>query len=294
MKPQIIGLGLSGLIGSRIVELLEKEYEFIDLRISKGIDITKKETLETVKNYKNAKFVLHLAAKADVDDCEKDKNLGINGDAWKINVIGTENVANLCLSEKKIMIYISTDAVFDGTKKQGEKYSEEDIPNPINWYAKTKYEGEKVVMESGIGYLIARLAYPYRAQYEIKKDFVRVFLDILDKGLAIKAVTDHIFCPTFIDDIAFAIDALVKNNTRGIYHVVGSSGVTPYEAALKIAEVFGLNKNLIGRTTREEFFKDRAPRPFNSALQNGKIEALGIKMSTFEQGLIKIRKQLKI
>ena len=293
-KPQIIGIGLSGLIGSRIVELLEKEYKFIDLSISKGIDITRIETLGIIKNYKDAKFVLHLAAKVDVDGCEKDKNLGKDGDAWKLNVIGAENVANVCLSENKVMIYISTDAVFDGTKKQEERYSEEDIPNPINWYAKTKYEGEKVVQQVGLQHIVVRLAYPYRAEYQIKKDFFREFLDRLNRGQEIKAVTDHIFCPTFIDDIAYAIDTLVKNNTRGIYHVVGSSTVSPYEAALKIAEVFGLNKSLISKTTREQFFKDRAPRPFNSALQNGKIEALGVKMSTFEQGLIKIRKQLKI
>lgn len=293
-KPQIIGLGLSGLIGSRIVELLSDKYEFIDLSISKGIDITKKETLEAVKNYKDAKFVLHLAAKVDVDGCEEDKELGKNGDAWRLNVEGVRNVASLCLSEGKVMIYISTDAVFDGAKKQGEEYSEDDFPNPINWYAKTKYEGEKIVQEMGLQYMVVRLAYPYRAQYEIKKDFVKTIRERLEKNLPVAAVEDHIMTPTFIDDIAYALDVLITNNSNGIFHVVGSQSLSPYEASIKIAEAFNLDKDLISKTTREEFFSQRAPRPFNSALQNGKIEALGIKMSTFDQGLVKIKKQLKI
>ncbi|PIR80320.1 MAG: hypothetical protein COU25_00850 [Candidatus Levybacteria bacterium CG10_big_fil_rev_8_21_14_0_10_35_13] len=293
-KPQIIGLGLSGLIGSRIVELLSDKYKFIDLSISKGVDITRIETLEIIKNYKEAKFVLHLAAKANVDGCEKDKVLGKDGSAWKLNVEGVKNVAEVCLSENKKIIYVSTDFVFDGTKKMGEKYSEDDTPNPINWYAKTKYEGEKAVQNSGADYVIARFAYPYRAFYELKKDFVRVIKERLEQGQQFNAVEDHIITPTFIDDIAYALDVLIKKGSSGIFHIVGSESLSPYEASLKIADVFGLNKSLINKTTRDEFFKDKATRPFNLALKNDKISKLGVKMSTFEEGLIKLHKQLKI
>ncbi len=293
MKPKIIGLGLSGLVGSRIVELLNEKYEFIDLSISKGIDISKKNTLEVIKNYKDAKFVLHLAAKADVDGCEKDKDLGQDGDAWKLNVEGVENVANLCKSESKKIIYISTDFVFDGTKKEGEYYIEEDTPNPINWYAKTKFEGEKVVQKSGAEYIIARLAYPYRAKFDIKKDFVKAIIDRLQNGDSVKGVVDHIFCPTFIDDMALAFDKLIENNAAGIYHMVGSEALTPYDAAHKIADVFGFDKSLISKITREKFFANRAPRPFNLALRNDKITKLGVRMKAFEEGLAEVKKQLE-
>ena len=291
-KPQVIGLGLNGLVGSRVTELLSDRYDFVSLSRETGVDITDPQTLTAIKNYSDANFVLHFAAKADVDGCEEDKSLGEQGDAWKINVIGAENVAEICRETGKKMIYISTDTVFDGEKPEGESYSEEDLPNPINWYAKTKYEGEKMVEASGADYAIARLAYPYRAKFDVKKDFMRAIWDRLKSNQEVKAVTDHIFCPTFIDDLAGAIDALISTDSMGIYHVVGGQSITPYDAALKIAQIFDLNKNLISQTTREEFFKDRAPRPFNLALNDGKIEKLGVKMKGFEEGLNTIKSQL--
>ncbi len=290
MKPKIIGLGLSGLVGSRITELLS-DYEFINLSRSTGVDITDVGSLTALKNYPDAKFVIQFSAKADVDACEKDKELGEEGEAWKINVEGTKNVSEICRELGKKIIYISTDFVFDGNKVEGESYSETDLPNPINWYSKTKYEGEKKVEKSGAPYIILRLAFPYRAQFEPKKDFVRAIIDKLKNGEEIKGVTDQIFCPTLIDDIAYAIDALIKNDATGIYHAVGDQALTPYEAAIKIAEEFGLDSGLVSRVTREEFFKDRAPRPFNLQLRNARIGELGVKMKGFDEGLVEIKSQ---
>jgi dTDP-4-dehydrorhamnose reductase len=293
MKPKIIGLGLNGLVGTRVAELLSNKYEFISLSRSTGVDITNKSTLGIIGDLKEADFVLHFAAKADVEGCEKDKELGENGEAWRINVSGTENVVDYCRDFGKKMIYISTDFVFDGDKPKGEFYTEEDSPNPINWYAKTKYEGEKIIEKSGSDYVILRIAYPYRANFEVKKDFMRAIKDRLENGEQVKAVTDHYFCPTFIDDIAHAIDKLVEDDAMGIYHAVGSEVLSPYDAAMKISDAFSLDRSLISKTTRDEFFANRAPRPFNLALRNDKIQKLGVKMKGFEEGLLAIGSQLK-
>lgn len=290
MKHKIIGLGLNGLVGSRITELLN-DYEFINLSRSTGVDITNPQSLTSLKNYPDAKFVIQFSAKADVDACEKDRALGEEGEAWKINVAGTENVSEICRELGKKIIYISTDFVFDGEKEKGEFYTETDTPNPINWYSQTKFEGEKKVEKSGAPYIILRLAFPYRAKFESKKDFLRAIIDKLKDGEEIKGVTDQIFCPTFIDDIAYAIDSLIKNDTTGIYHAVGSQALTPYEAAIKIAEEFGLDSGLVSRVNREEFFKDRAPRPFNLQLRNARIGELGVRMKGFDEGLAEIKSQ---
>lgn len=292
-KPQIIGLGLNGLVGSRITEVLSDKYEFVSLSRSNGIDITDSGSLTKIKDYPLANFVLHLAAKTDVDGCEKDKEQGIQGEAWKINVEGARNVAEICRELGKKMIYVSTDFVFDGEKQEGEVYTETDLPNPLNWYAETKFQGEKAVEGSGADYIILRIAYPYRARFNVKKDFFRAISDRLKEGLEVKAVTDHIFCPTFIDDIAKVFDAVIKNDATGIYHAVGSEALTPYEASVKIAEVFGLPKDLISKTNRKEFFQDRALRPFNLTLGNDKIQKLGVEMLGFEEGLRIIKSQLQ-
>ncbi len=283
---KILGTGLDGLVGSRIVELLSSKHEFENLSLSTGIDITnKKVVLEKIKN-SDAKIVLHLAAKTNVDSCELDRALGEKGDAWKINVTGTQNIVDACLQSNKKIIYISTDFVFDGTR---EAYSEEDIPNPLNWYAQTKYAGEKIVQNSKTPWMIIRIAYPYRISFE-RLDFVRAILKRLQEGLLVAAVADHIFTPTYIDDIAFAIDALIENNSEGIFHVVGSQSLTPYDASLLIAREFDLDVSKVSKTTRSEFFSNRAPRPFQLVLKNDKILKLGVRMRTFEEGIKEILK----
>lgn len=287
---KILGTGLTGLVGSRIVELLRDKYEFENLSRSSGVDISdKNQVLEKIKN-SDAQIVLHLAGKTNVDECELEKPLGEKGEAWKINVEGTKNVAEACQAEGKKLIYISTDFVFGGEK---ESYSEEDVPNPVNWYAQTKYEGEKIVQGLKTPWLITRIAYPYRTDFT-KIDFVRAILGRLREGKSVAALTDHIFTPTFIDDIAFALSALIDSNSQGIFHVVGSQSLTPFEAVNLIADEFGLDKSKISETTRSEFFNNRAPRPFQLALKNDKIIKLGVRMRTFEEGLREIRDQIKL
>ena len=290
---KILGTGLSGLVGSRIVELLKPQHEFKNLGHETGTDITDKERVIQVVNDSHASVLLHFAAKTDVDGCEKDKALGKDGEAWKINVLGTQNVIEGCRQGKKKIIYISTDFVFDGGKNPQEAYQETDIPNPLNWYGQTKYEAEKLVQSSDLDWAVVRIAYPYRAFFQ-KTDFVRSIINKFQNRENMHAVTDHIMTPTFIDDIAFVLNQLIDKNAEGIYHVVGSQYITPYDAAKLIAQELGLDNRLIKRTTREEYFLGKAPRPFNLALKNDKIQGLGIKMRIFEEGLKEVKSQMKI
>ncbi len=282
---KIFTIGGSGLVGSRITEVLKDKYEFSDLSVSSGVDITKPESLAGIKSDLEHSIVILLAAKSDVDGCEKDKDLGDSGAAWKINVGGVQNIVDSCRSAKKKLIYISTDFVFDGSTNAEYRYTETDKPNPINWYGETKYRGEEIVKNSGLDFIIARIAYPYRKEFVAKKDFVRAIIERLKNSQPVAAVTDHIFSPTYIDDIAIVLDKLIETNSTGIFHVTGSQSLSPYEAAVLIAGKFGLDKFLITKTTRAEYFEEKAPRPFNVAMNNGKIKKLGINMKMFEEGL---------
>lgn len=288
MNIPILATGLSGLVGTRIVELLSDRFDFQDLSYDTGVDITNPDSV--IKMFKNSqsRVVLHMAAKTDVDGCEDDKLLGEEGGAWLVNVLGTKNIIEAAKETGKHVIYISTDFVFDGTKKV---YSEDDDPNPVNWYAVTKYEGEKLVTEAQGS--VVRISYPYRAFYSPKKDFLARILDVLREGKTLMGVTDHIFTPTFIDDIAQALSVFLTRTLPGTYHVVGSSCLTTFEAVTLIAKVFGYKANIVA-TTRSDYFKDRAFRPFCLRLNNDKIKHLGISMRTFEQGLIQVKNQLQM
>ncbi|MEX2013238.1 MAG: SDR family oxidoreductase [Candidatus Levyibacteriota bacterium] len=284
---KILGTGLSGLVGSRIVELLKTSYNFE----SSVVDITDKENIQNKIKNSDAEIILHLAAKTNVDGCEEEKDLEKESEAWKINVSGTESVARASLESGKKLIYVSTDFVFDG-EKDGP-YIEEDVPNPVNFYAKTKYEGEKKVQEVCQDFLIVRIAYPYRANFE-RTDFMRAILGRLKDNKPIAGIVDHIFTPTFVDDVAVGLDVLIKNDARGIYHLAGGSSLSPHEASLKIAEVFNLDKSLISKTTRGEYFMGKARRPFKLALKNDRIEELGVSTRSFEEGLKAVKEQLKL
>lgn len=290
MKQKIIGVGITGLVGSRIVEKTTDVFEFTNASCETGVDITNYNTLIEPIEKNDARIAIHLAAKTNVDACEEDKILDKNGPAWKINVEGTKNVIEACQKSNKKIIYISTDYVFDGTK---ESYTEEDEPSPINWYGQTKYEGERLVKSSGLSFLICRLAYPYRAKFDAKKDFVRTIIDKLKNKERVNLMIDHIFTPTFIDDIADAIKVLIQGNYEGIFHLTGSQFLSPYEAGVEIARVFKLDSSLIGETTSLKYLKDRAPRPLKLAISNDKITSIGAKFLTFNDGLKVVKKQME-
>ena len=291
-SKNIIGIGLSGLVGTRIQEVL-KEYSFSAFSTEQGIDITKSDSLKEIEEHPASKVLL-LAAKADVDGCEADKSLGENGPAWMINVLGAQNIVDVCKKTNKKLYYISTDFVFNGDDTPEGGYVEQSKPDPINWYGRTKYEAEKIVSDSGLDHTIIRLAYPYRAVFEGKKDFFRAIRDRLKDGQGVKAISDHYFSATFLDDFASALGVLFQRNESGTFHVVGTERITPYDAAILIAEKYNLDSSLIAKTTREEYFQGKAARPFDLHLNNDKIRKLGCEMRSFSDGLDSILDQEKI
>ncbi len=291
MKQKIIGTGLSGLVGSRVVDLLNSSYEFEDISRKTGTDITDRNAVSSRIKNSDADVVIHMAAFTNVDGAEEQKSLGEASEPWKMNVLGTEHVVAACEETGKKLIYISTDFVFDGEHTPNGGYTEEDIPNPLNWYARTKYEGEKRVQNAKNPWIIVRIAYPYRAQFE-KNDFFRAMKNRLVQGLEIKAITDHTYCPTFIDDVAYGLEKLLEANATGIYHLTGNQSLSPHEAALLIAKTFDLDTSLVGTTTRGEYFQGKAERPFDLSMNNAKIKQLGVTLHGFEEGLQLIKQQL--
>ncbi|OGG00517.1 hypothetical protein A2Y99_03715 [Candidatus Gottesmanbacteria bacterium RBG_13_37_7] len=288
MKIPILTTGCSGLVGSRVADILQHKYLFEDLSLATGINITHLDELEKHIASSRADVILHMAAKTDVDSCEDDKAYGEEGAAWMVNVVGTENVVNCAEKFNKRVIYISTDFVFDGNK---EYFSESDLPNPVNWYGETKLEGENIVLNSGNASII-RIAYPYKKDVLEKKDFVHRIWDNIVLGKQIFGVSDHVITPTFIDDIALVLDIFLERKLTGIFHAVGGESLTAYEAADNIGKVFG-KKAKIKAITRSEYFQGRAFRPFKLALKNDKIRQLGIRMKTFSEGLEIIKETVK-
>lgn len=283
---KILGTGLSGLVGSRVVEILSSDWQFTNLSLDTGIDITNKDSLTEIFEKADYEWVFHFAAYTDVDLAEKQKDQGELSLAWKVNVQATDNIVTLCKEHNKRLLYISTDYVFDGKK---EFYTEEDTPNPLGWYGKTKYEGEKLVQRLREKSLIIRIANPYRAKPVGKTDFVHKIRDKLQNGESLVSPVDQIITPTFIDDIANGIYQCITKGLSGIFHIVGADSLSAYDASIQINEIFNCKKTNLGKTTCKDFFLDRAPRPCCAVLKHDKISKYGITPHTFRLGLEKVK-----
>lgn len=277
-KLKISGTGLTGLVGSRIVELLKDDFNFTPIPFS-DMDITNKDAVNRKLFETDFDIFLHAAAYTNVDGAEQDHDT-----AYNLNVTGTKNVFETVTNKRKKFMYISTDFVFDG---QHAPATESSAPNPISIYGRTKLEGEQIVGHNG---MIVRISYPYRAIFDQKKDVVRSIIDLLKSGTRIKGITDQILTYTFIDDIAFSLKHLLTNFSPEIYHVVGADSQNGYDSILQICDVFGLDKSKVDQTTYGEFYANKAARPKNGTTISTKNNFYPMK--TLHDGLLELKKQM--
>lgn len=289
-KSTLLVTGLSGLVGSRFRQLYGDKYEFINLDLTSGIDITDAKSVEQIFNeYRHARAVIHLAAFTNLNAAQE-QNGDKQGVCYKVNVVGTKVVAQAAAKVGMYLVHISTDYVFDGEKTTS--YTEEDDPNPIEWYGQTKYWAEQEVSAIGGNYVILRLAFPYQAK-PMRPDFMAKMRQGFENHSLYPLFTDHFITPTFVDDATQVFDFVVRQHPGGLYHMTGSSSHSDYEIGQIVKRVFGYEDEVRSRSLAEYLASN--PRPYQKSLKidNSKLQKeLGIKMRTLEEGLIEIKNQL--
>ncbi|MFH1280627.1 MAG: sugar nucleotide-binding protein, partial [Candidatus Beckwithbacteria bacterium] len=215
------------------------------------------------------------------------------GMVYQVNVLGTQNIAAACKKYHHYLIHISTDFVFDGQKQ--EPYTEADQPHPIEWYGQTKLWAEQKVIDSGCQNVIARLAFPFRSNFPKKPDLVRNILEKLKTNSLYPMFIDQIITPTFIDDICQVLKVFINKKPQGIYHVVGSTFLSSYDLAVKIAQVFNLKAEIKPGSFKEYLKTDPRPRNQYSKVSNAKLKKdLGITMKTIDEALLVLKGQLAV
>ncbi len=280
---KILLLGGSGLVGSSFLEQKQTEFE-IEAPTHIELDILNLNQVSEALKKSPAEVVINCIAFTNVDGAEEEKD-DTQGLVYKLNVLAVSNLAKICADNKKHLIHLSTDYVFDGAKED-LAYQEDDKPNPVNWYGMTKYLGEQEVLTSGVSFTIVRIEMPYSKSYEGKKDFARFFLQKLKNNEEIIAINDQQITPVFVPDAVNAISKLVAKKSSGIYHVASSDALTPFAFAQMLSEQTGVDKNLIKPTTFSEFNAKRvAKRPKNSWLDTSKFK------NQFGEGILKTNQE---
>jgi dTDP-4-dehydrorhamnose reductase len=282
--------GGTGLVGRDISFVLSKKYDVYIGTTHEGRkiknckivlqDITNREDLIESLEKINPNYIIHLAALTDVNLCEEKKDL-----ATKVNIEGTKNVV---LAAKKIgakIIYASTNYVFDGEKGM---YTEEDIPNPTNFYAWTKLEGEKEVLKYPNS-VVTRIC-PFGIGRE--SSFTSMIIEKLSKGERMNVFSDQFFSPLSTYDYANAIMQILDIDFTGIINIAGAERVSRYEFAKKVSEIFGLDSNLLNQIKIKDL-KESAKRPRDTSLDISKARKLFGDMPNVLSGL-KLMKENEI
>ena len=295
IKKRILVVGSNGMLGQslcrfyskqKIVRLLGCSIE--DRSFVNGFDylqsdITKRNDIKKVILDFYPDYIINASAYTNVDKSETERE-----EAWKVNVKGVEYLAEAARILDARIIHISTDYIFDG---RNGPYTENEKPNPLGYYARTKLASENALRISGVLYTILRTNVLYGSDSNCKTGFVRWLVSSLREGKEVRIVTDQINNPTFVDDLVQAISKVVEYNKTGIYNIGGKEFLSRFEFSEMIAEFFELNKNLIKPVTTDEL-KQPARRPLKSGLITLKAETeLGYKPHTIKETLAIIRKE---
>ncbi len=222
--------------------------------------------------------VLHAAAISDIDYCQNNRNI-----AEKVNTEYTRILVDLCAETGAKMVFCSTDNVFNGKKGH---YSEEDLPDPVNFYGETKLKAEKLVAGLGEKGVIARLALVMGLPVMGRgNSFLATMMDKLKAGETMNFATNEIRTPIDVITLGRALIELIDNDFSGIIHLGGSSRLTRYDMARQITERLGFPHGLI-KAVDSDIFKNRAPRPKDVSMANEKAkQVLNTPMLSLAGGL---------
>ncbi|MEW6685757.1 MAG: dTDP-4-dehydrorhamnose reductase [Candidatus Edwardsbacteria bacterium] len=252
---RILVTGAKGMLGTDLCSLLTLEHAVIGIDID-DFDITHSDTPDRIVSF-SPNIVLHLAAYTDVNGCERNPEK-----AYLVNALGTRQVALGCQQCQIPMLYISTDFVFDGEKK--EAYYEWDEPNPLNHYGHSKLAGENYIKHFLSQFFIVRTSWLFGKH---GKNFVDTILRKAKKGAKISVVNDQRGSPTYTKDLAIAISQLIESKLYGIYHISNSGNCSWYEFAKKIMEFVEIQGVKIVPVSSAEY-PSPTRRPAFSVLRN--------------------------
>ena len=273
---RILVIGAKGMLGRDLVQVLQSSFrndEVIEWDIE-DIDIQEENAIEKIEKIR-AEIVINVAAYTDVDGCE------LNGErTFAINAEGMKHIALGAQRYGAKVVYLSTDYIFDGKKK--EPYLESDSPNPLNIYGRSKWRGEQYVQGLAKDGLIVRTQWLY-GRYG--NSFVTSILRQAKERGILSIVNDQVGSPTYTVDLSKAISILIRNDARGIFHVANNDLCSWYTFGQAVLELSGLKGVKVIPISSKELGRS-ALRPSYSVLNTQKFQReTGMTMRPWHEAL---------
>lgn len=291
---KVLITGANGFLGHYLCgQLLDKGYPVVatgkgDCRLpylchplfhSTKMDFTDIAAVNEVMEAKKPDIIVHAGAISKPDECELNKAF-----ADKVNVEGTRNLLEAAGRQQAHFIFISTDFIFDGREGM---YKEEDTGDPVNYYGHTKLKAEALVKQYSFAWAIVRTVLVYGKPLTGRGNILTVVKEKLEKGEEYSVFDDQVRTPTFVEDLAAGIVAIIEKKATGIFHLSGKDILTPYQMACKAADHLHLDKSQLKKVTAADF-SQAARRPLKTGfiIEKARRE-LGYDPISFEEGLVK-------
>ncbi|MFH1797972.1 MAG: dTDP-4-dehydrorhamnose reductase [Candidatus Omnitrophota bacterium] len=243
-------------------------------------DILDTKAVKKIFDRENPDIVIHTAAFTDVDGCEKDHET-----AYLLNTETVRRIAEISKKNGAFFMFISTDFVFEGSKSK--PYVENDSPQPVNFYGKTKWEAEKEIARILEQYVIARTSWLYG---ENGRNFVDTIILKAETETFLRVVNDQTGCPTYAKDLAYALRSVILSRGKGgrdIFHISNSGWCTWYDFAREILKEIDRDGQIKVNPISSDELARPAKRPGFSALEITKFQnATGHKMRPWQEALL--------
>lgn len=275
-RKRIFITGGSGLLGGTLTGVWRERYEIlfcynrhrVSFKGARGfrLDLTDKNaTLRLLREF-SPEVILHCAALTDVDYCENHPE-----EAQVVNVETTRTLTEVANQLGAKLIYLSTEAVYEGNRG---RYSEEDPPQPINRYAKSKLEGEDAVRSGGGDWFIARTGFEgWRFHPDLgKQGFFEWLILKFQEGRPIPVFSDRYFTPFSVYNFVEVLEEVVRKNIQGLFNVEGSERCGYVEFAEIVAREFDFESSLIQPVLMENV-PSKVKRPKDTSLNISRIQS---------------------
>ncbi len=295
----ILVTGSNGLLGQKIIYALRNRTDVKCISTSRGenrmsakdgyiyesMDITDPSSVESVFEKYQPDVVINTAAMTNVDACESNRD-----EAWLLNVQSVEYIIEACKKFNTHLVHLSTDFVFDGRKGP---YVETDEPNPLSFYAHTKYEGEKLIEKSGISAAILRTIIIYGVVDDNSRSNVVLWaINSLKNKKSITVINDQFRSPTLAEDLADACVSAAMKKATGIYHVSGREVMNILDIVRIVADYFELDQSYIIPTSSADLKQPAVRPPVTGFIITKAVNELDFKPHTFIEGLAHLKNQL--
>ncbi|MCS6776228.1 MAG: dTDP-4-dehydrorhamnose reductase [Chloroherpetonaceae bacterium] len=276
MKLRILVTGANGMLGQDLCPILEEAGHEV-IRTDTGappahnralwelLDVTDVQNVRHTLLRHQPDVVIHAAAYTDVDGCERNPD-----HAFRVNALGTWNVAALCGAHHMTLCYLSTDFVFDGARST--PYTEFDPPNPINRYGASKLAGERFVAQLCRQHFIVRTAWLFGVHGG--KSFPDRMLQLARTHRERFVVADQFGSPTYTRDLSHALVELLTSPLYGTYHIVNAGQCSWFELARKTLELAGVTTMEVKPIPASEY-PGPTRRPAYSVLRRYALELQG-------------------